>query len=84
MSTVIKEIEDREHCHIVQTADGKYYYVDSVDTWDRGYETMAFVCNKNGKVESWGGVYCQHYAPEEEMIAGHEAAINHLEFRINT
>lgn len=83
MSRSIEIVRDRVLCHIVQTEDGNYYYVDSCDTWDRGYETMAFKCSKTRIVKSWREVYCRHYDTAEDMIEGHAYAVNHLEELIN-
>lgn len=61
MSKVIKETGNRELSHIVQTADGKFHYVDSNDTFDKGYETMSFPCKESGEVTSWLEEYCERY-----------------------
>ena len=47
MSKIIKDTGVRELSHIVEL-NNEYYYVDSNDTFDMGYETMVFPCFKDG------------------------------------
>lgn len=78
MSIVVKKIDQRDLAHVVKVEDD-YYYIDSANTWDKGFETMAFWCDSEGKVTSWRDVACEHYATAEEMEKGHMHMIEHLE-----
>ena len=81
MSKIIKHAESgRKLSHIVKTDNGSYYYIDSNNTYDAGYETMAFIYDeKADNVGSWGEVYVKHYTTSQEMIEGHRYACEHLE-----
>jgi hypothetical protein len=80
MSTIIKPIEDRELAHIVKTNTGNYYYVDSADTFDQGFETMAFEYDiESDEVTSWVEVYVERYDSEEEMETRHKEICLNLE-----
>ena len=57
------------------SASGNYYYVDSNNTSDHGYETMVFACNKYGHVTSWRDLDCELYDTFEDMEAGHKAMV---------
>ena len=59
--------------------NGKHYYVSSCFTPDHGYETMIFLCDDKGNVLDWSDLYVEHYETEEEMNAGHERIITHLD-----
>ena len=59
--------------------NGKYYYVSSCFTLDHGYETMIFHCDDKGNVLDWGDLYAEWYETAEEMNAGHERIITHLD-----
>lgn len=82
MSTVIKALPDRELGHIVQTNDDLYYYVDSTNTFDAGYETMVFMCEKDAdefKTSDWRDLYVEHYSSWDKMEKRHNYLIKHLE-----
>ena len=79
MSKVIRKVEGRQLAHIVQTDDKKFHYVDSNNTFDCGYETMSFSCDKTGEKIKWGGEYTEHHYSHESMKKRHDYIINHLE-----
>ena len=78
MSKIIKGTGVRELSHIVEL-NNKYYFVDSNDTLDVGYETMVFSCDKNGDSIDWSGLYTERYNTEEEMRESHYKVCNELE-----
>ena len=57
------------------SASGNFYYVDSNNTFDHGYETMVFACNNEGEVTDWKDLDCKRYHSLEEMQAGHKAMV---------
>ena len=80
MSKVIRDEAGRDLGQIVQTNDGKYYYVDSADTWDRGYETMVFSYDfEKGEVDCWTDLYCVNYNNFGNMVKLHTYICEHLE-----
>lgn len=80
MSKIVKESGYRELSHVVQTDDGKMYLVDSNDTVDCGYETMAFKWNdKKDKVVNYREVYVEYYDSWEDMECKHKWLCSHLE-----
>ena len=79
MSQIIKPTGIRELSHVVKANNGQYYFVDSNDTLDKGYETMIFECDKHGKNIDWSGVFVEHYSTYEAMKENHNYIINHLE-----
>lgn len=79
MSKVVKVCENRDLGHIVRSDDGNYYYVDSNDTIDCGYETMVFEADEDGEVVSWSHLYCKRYSSYEDMEHSHNYIVNHLE-----
>lgn len=94
MSKVIAKVEDRDLAHIVEL-DGNLYYIDSVDTFDHGYETMVFAAGRyqddedysdyeSGDLDiNWMDLYCEWYSTEEAMEIKHNYIINHLEEFLN-
>lgn len=58
--------------------NGSHYYVDSRWTIDCGYETMAFLCDADGNVTDWRGVYRRNYATATQMELGHKNAIESI------
>lgn len=63
------------HLMDVVCRNGKYYYVSSCYTYDHGYETMIFHCDKNGKVTNWSDLYCQRYFNESAMETRHNKIV---------
>ena len=63
--------------------NGNHYLVDSRYTFDAGYETMVFPCNKNGNVTSWGDLYVEHYITQEQMNARHKEIVENLSVYID-
>ena len=80
MSEVIKEVKDRDLAHIVKLGD-EFYYVDSADTFDMGFETMVFsVVIDDGEEDiNWTDLYCERYSSENAMEIKHKYIIEHLE-----
>ena len=50
--------------------------IDSADTFDVGYETMVFKCDKNGHVEDYLDLDRAIYTSVEDMERGHQQMIN--------
>jgi len=78
MSKIIKETGMRELSHIVKS-NNKYYFVDSNNTFDFGYETMVFSCDENGENIDYSDLYTGWYDTEEEMRKIHYKICNELE-----
>ena len=82
MSVEIRSDRNRHtggHYSIVKTDNGMYYYVDTSNTWDYGWETMAFPCDEAGNVLSWGGVAVDRYKNVMEALEGHAQMVERLE-----
>lgn len=83
MSKVIRATGNRPLSHIVKIearALTGYYYVDSNDTFDCGYETMVFPYDiKENEVASWLEIWCMHYETQEQMEFTHNFVCNNLE-----
>lgn len=62
--------------------NGNYFYVDSRYTFDAGFETMVFECDKNGNVINWMDLYVKHYKTQEEMNAHHKEIVENLSMYI--
>lgn len=73
MSEIVRHSEaDRALSHIVRTDSGHYFYVDSNDTIDCGYETMVFWYDeKHKEVSDWGELYVRRYDTFYDMRKGH-------------
>lgn len=79
MSKIIREIEDRGLCHIIES-NGQMYYVDSCFTFDHGLETMVFPWDEeNEEVESWSEVYGEWHDSYDEMRKRHRFIIENFE-----
>ena len=79
MSQIIRRMEERDLGHIVEV-DNQYYYVDSTETIDLGYETMVFECDERGEVENWANsLYVEWHINEESMVDRHNYICEHLE-----
>lgn len=81
MSKVIEKLSDRDMAHIVK-ANNNYFYVDSADTFDHGFETMVFKAEPrdNGRYAvDWADLYCEYYNSYAEMEVRHKYIIEHLE-----
>ena len=61
----------RGYNDIVKSKNGGYMFIDSRDTFDRGYETMVFECNENGVVDNWLELDVARYDTVEAMTEGH-------------
>ena len=77
-SKIVRRVEVRDLCHIVKVED-KYYYIDSVETFDLGFETMVFECDELGAVEDWGNpVYVEWHIDESRMELRHSNICKNL------
>ena len=56
-----------------------HYYVSTTDTYDRGWETMVFLCDENDRVVDWMERYAHWYDDEDEAIKGHKDIVENLE-----
>lgn len=80
MSDIIRQVNTRYLAHIVRTVDGKYYYVDTAETYDRGWETMVFPWNEEAQeVCDWGDLYAREYRTSWEAKALHGIICRELE-----
>ncbi len=88
MSKVIKRFTlDNDPGHwtaIVESEYGQRFYVSSCWTFDCGYETMAFLCDKTNHVLSWNEVLVRRYQTYDDMINGHDIIINEIENFLGT
>lgn len=64
---------------IVKAGNGKYYCVDTCDTFDVGPETMVFHCGKSGEVRNWTDLYCRRYGDMETAKSGHNDTVENLD-----
>lgn len=83
MSKVAFIVAHRELGDIVRTEDGTFFYVDSAETFDAGFETMVFPCDEDGQVTSWRERYVEHYESEKEMEQRHIYICRNLEEVLN-
>lgn len=51
--------------------NGKFFFVSTNDTFDRGLETMVFACDASGSVTDWGDLYSDHYDSIGAAKIGH-------------
>ena len=73
MSEIVKKLGESGLSNVIKTQDNDYYFVDSCLTYDAGYETMAFIWDKeNEEVYSWNDIYAEHYSTEKQMEKGHK------------
>lgn len=56
---------------VVKTKTRGYVYIDTRYTFDCGWETMVFRCNKNGEVIDWIDLDVDRYNSREEADRGH-------------
>ena len=64
---------------IIQTSDGKFVMIDTRDTADRGWETMVFQCDRNGRVSARGWsnpLGAMTYSNMENANFGHAKIVN--------
>lgn len=62
---------------VIQRATG-HYVVSTVDTYDRGLETMVFACKPDGEVTSYADLACDRYDSESEARAGHQRMVENF------
>lgn len=88
MSKIITMCKTMDLGHIVQTNDDFYYYIDSKETSDDGYETMVFKAKNNTEkfndvedfnVIDWKSRYTEYYNNYSQMKERHNYLIEHLE-----
>ena len=61
--------------------DGTTYLVDSCNTPDAGYETMAFELDASGEVVDWASpAVTLHYLTKAEMVKCHAILVQDLAF----
>lgn len=81
MSKVVRAVSDRDMAHVVEM-ENEYYYVDSANTFDVGFETMVFkmeITPMGDEEIDWTDLYCEHYSSYKAMEIEHNYIINHLE-----
>lgn len=59
----------------VKTRTKGYVWIDTCYTFDRGWETMVFRCDKNGKVLDWMDLDCDIYVTESQASEGHDEMV---------
>lgn len=85
MSKVVERVAHRDMAHIVQHDNGDYYYIDSTDAFDTGYETMVFYCIKEEDENGlwfdidFAGVHTKLHRRYTSMEKYHFWLIKHLE-----
>lgn len=84
MSTVVYTTTDstgnKQIRSIVKASNGRYYCVDTADTFDRGPETMVFRYNKDYEVVTdWNDLYVRNYPDMEDAYDGHSEISSNLE-----
>lgn len=85
MSEIIQTISGREHAHIVQTEDGKYYYIDTAKlaaplVGKECYETAVFAYDKErDEVKTWEELYLQRFYDRYDLAPIHNYICYHLE-----
>lgn len=62
---------------VVQHND-KHYYIDTSYTFDHGWETMIFLCDKNGKIKNWNHLYVETYQNISTAMKKHEYIKKHI------
>lgn len=59
----------------VKTRTMGYVWIDTCDTFDRGWETMVFRCNENGNVLDWMDLDSELYINENNAFKGHDEMV---------
>ena len=52
-----------------------YVWIDTCDTFDRGWETMVFRCDENGNVLDWMDLDSELYINENNAFKGHDEMV---------
>ena len=73
MAQVYKDFSfDKHWITVCKGADGKYYLVDTCDTFDMGWETMVFKYDvKRDAVPNYIDLVCRRYLTNGDGEAGH-------------
>ena len=66
---------------VVKSKQYNYVAVDTCYTFDRGWETMVFPCDKNGNILSWLDLDAMLYSSRQEAAIGHVEMVN--KWRVN-
>lgn len=59
----------------VKTRTMGYVWIDTCDTFDRGWETMVFRCDENGNVLDWMDLDSELYINENNAAKGHDEMV---------
>lgn len=54
----------------------KQFIVSTVNSFERGWETIVFEANESGEVLNWGELYQDLYDDKEEAKAGHKKTVD--------
>lgn len=52
-----------------------YVWIDTCNTFDRGWETMVFRCDENGKVLDWMDLDSELYINKNNAAKGHDKMV---------
>lgn len=59
--------------------EGKYYYISTNDTLDKGLETMIFDCKDEWGINvDWTGIYVENYSEPKLAIERHKYICEHV------
>ena len=59
----------------VKTRTMGYVWIDTCDTFDRGWETMVFRCDENGNVSDWMDLDSELYICKDHAFKGHNEMV---------
>lgn len=59
----------------VKTRTKGYVWIDTRDTFDRGWETMVFRCDENGNVSDWMDLDSELYICKDQAFKGHDKMV---------
>ncbi len=62
---------------VISNGEGGYVYIDTRDTWDAGWETMAFPCGDQygNKIDFGTELYQERYPDMSVAHLGHAKAV---------
>lgn len=61
--------------NVVNTRNHGYVAIDTCYTFDHGFETMVFKCDKNGNIIDWSDLDVDMYDNAEKAEEGHKEMI---------
>lgn len=61
-----------------RTSSG-YAYIDTANTFDKGWETMVFECDRHGYVRTWNDLYVRRYPNKQSARQGHAETVREWE-----